>query len=129
MKLIPDKQLLQKAIQLDALTAALANGLSYDKFLLRHYKYWAFDHEITHSLLEDTKIILESLKKLSKIQCKKERFSMLKNIQNMTNNIYSYCRGLEYHSLENKDYLGVYRKELSIFSAFFQKYFKAHTIH
>ncbi len=128
MKLIANKKLVHKATELNALSSALAYGLSFDTLLLRHYKYWSFDHEITHFLLEDSKSLLDALKRLSIIECQKEKFSLLNNIQTITNNIYSYCRGLEYHSHKNKDYVGLYKKELKQFSNFFQKYFKQHTI-
>jgi len=116
------KRIVNKASELDVLSNALASYLSYDLSLLSHYKYWSFSHVITHSLLTDTRFLIKSLKKLSEIQCKQERHSMLKNIHSITENIYSYCKGLEYHSHKNLDYLGLFRKELQQFTSLFHKW-------
>ncbi|MFT5022019.1 MAG: hypothetical protein ACI834_000695, partial [Colwellia sp.] len=73
-------------------------------------------------LLTDTRLLIKSLKKLSKIQCKQERHSMLKNIYYIIDNIYSYCKGLEYQKHANLDYLGIYRRELQQFRSLFHKW-------
>lgn len=116
------RYIVNKASELDVLGNALASYLSYDLSLLSHYKHWSLSHVITHSLLTDTRLLVKSLKKLSKIQCKQERRSMLKNIHYIIDNIYSYCKGLEYHKHANLDYLGIYKRELQQFRSLFHKW-------
>jgi len=112
----------RKASELDVLGKALASFLSYDQVLLSHYKYWSLDHIMTRSLLSDTKLLRNYLKKLSKTQAQEDQYPLLKSIHSITNNIYSYCTGLEYHSKKSKDYLAIYKKELNHFIAVFHKW-------
>lgn len=118
------KNIVRKASELDMLSHALSSCTTYDFSLLSSYKYWSLTHIISHALVNDTKHLSNALKELSFIKCKKERYATLRRIQIITKNIYSYCIGLEYHSKINRDYIGVFKNELNIFSRSFQKWAK-----
>ncbi len=105
----------RKALDLCFISREIVAYVTYNKDLLQLYKSNSLRDSIADAILTDVILIPQKIELAERSESLSIRTSTIQHIHIMTQNILSYCRGLEKDGVKEKEYLNLLRQELKIF--------------
>mgnify|MGYP006981758610 CR=1 FL=1 len=117
--------LYNNAIALCDTSRAVAEYISQNKNVLHLYKSQRHCDIVLDAMLNDTVRIPFEINNAVHANTIEDKQFSLRFIYIMTNNILSYCRGLELETMTNKEYIGVLKHEIKLFRKQYKKWRKS----
>ncbi|WP_317168445.1 hypothetical protein [Costertonia aggregata] len=100
----------------------IAAFVSHNKNLLELYKSNSLRDHIADALLTDAILITQKIELVESSQSYSVRIHSANFIHIMTQNILSYCKGLEMDGVKEKEYLNLLLKEIKVFRKSFKSW-------
>lgn len=117
---IKDLPVYRKAVQLRTMSREIASFVTYNKDLLTLYQSNSLRDHIADSLLTDAILIPQQIAKAENTTSLVIRQRSIHFINVMTQNLTSYCLGLEKDGVREREYLDLLRSELKGFQRAFR---------
>lgn len=108
-----------KSLALCKMSREIASYVSYNRDFIKLYRSNSLRDIIADALITDAVLIPQ---KIAQAECSESYVTRQKNVRfinTMTQNILSYCNGLEKDGVKEKEYLNLLRKEVSAFQKAF----------
>lgn len=110
----------RQALELRTMSREIASFVTYNKDLLTLYKSNSLRDHIADSLLTDAILIPQQIARAEGTSSAQIRERCIHFINVMTQNLTSYCLGLEKDGVREREYLDLLRKELKNFRRAFK---------
>jgi hypothetical protein len=110
----------RQALELRTMSREIASFVTYNKYLLTLYKSNSLRDHIADSLLTDAILIPQQIARAEGTSSAQIRERCIHFINVMTQNLTSYCLGLEKDGVREREYLDLLRKELKNFRRAFK---------
>ena len=110
----------RKALDLCAMSRAIASYVTFNKDLLKLYKSNSLRDVIADSLLTDAILIPQKIAQTEFSLSNDEKTKNISFIKFMIKNINSYCTGLERDGVKEIEYLNLLRQEIKSFRKLFK---------
>lgn len=110
----------RQALELRTMSREIASFVTYNKDLLTLYKSNSLRDHIADSLLTDAILIPQQIARAERTSSVLIRERSIHFINVMTQNLTSYCLGLEKDGVREREYLDLLRKELKNFRRAFK---------
>ncbi|MCJ7468094.1 MAG: TIGR03643 family protein [Maribacter sp.] len=115
----------RKALELCHMSREIASYVSFNKDLLKLYTSQSLRDIIAEALLTDSILIPQQIANAEYSKSRSERLKSATYINIMIRNINSYCRGLEYDGVREKEYINLLRREIKNFRKSFKEWRKS----
>lgn len=110
----------RQALELRTMSREIASFVTYNKDLLTLYKSNSLRDHIADSLLTDAILIPQQIARAERTTSALNRQHCVNFINVMTQNLTSYCMGLEKDGVREREYLDLLRQELKSFRRAFK---------
>lgn len=115
----------KKSLALHDLSAAVAAYFSNDAHLLKLKRTASLREHVANALFTDSNLISKQIEKVATSNSYETRMQSITFINTITRNLMSYCNGLDYDGVKEKEYLNLLRRELKSFRISFKQWRKS----
>ncbi len=115
----------QKSLALHDLSSAVASYFSKEKHILKLKKTASLREQIASSLFIDSNLIAKQIEQAVTTNSYEARLQSASFINTITRNLSSYCNGLDYDGVKEKEYVNLLRRELKSFRVSFKQWRKS----
>ena len=115
----------KKSLIIRDLSTAIALYFSKDNHVFKLKRTAGLRDHIANSLRIDADLIAKQIKRASTSNSYETRLQSAMYINIITRNLSSYCNGLDYDGVKEKEYLNLLRRELKSFRISFKQWRKS----
>jgi len=115
----------KKSLVIRDLSVAIATYFSKEKNLFKLKRTAGLRDHIANSLRVDADLIAKQIKRASTSKSYETRIQSATYINIITRNLNSYCNGLDFDGVKEKEYLNLLRKELKSFRFSYKQWRKS----
>ncbi|WP_394970569.1 hypothetical protein [uncultured Croceitalea sp.] len=115
----------QKSLEIRDISSAMASYFSNDSTLFKLKKTASLRENIARSLFTDSNLISQQIQQAATSSSYETRMQSVSFINIITRNLASYCNGLDYDGVKEKEYVNLLRRELKSFRKSFKQWRKS----
>ncbi len=115
----------QKSLEIRDISSAMASYFSNDSTFFKLKKTASLRENIARSLFTDSNLISQQIQQAATSSSYETRMQSVSFINIITRNLASYCNGLDYDGVKEKEYVNLLRRELKSFRKSFKQWRKS----
>ncbi|UNY97371.1 hypothetical protein MQE36_09715 [Zhouia spongiae] len=115
-KSITQQEIYKKALNIFGLSRAIANYIGNDKSILHLHHSSKKTDNYSASLVMESMSLSQKIVRSYTSEGHQNKRKHLRSLEKAVHKLNAYCEYLEYNYTQSKDYIGILRKELRLFS-------------